>query len=298
MTGVLVVDKPPGLTSHDVVAAARRALGERRIGHCGTLDPMATGVLALAIGSSTRLVQFLSGETKHYDAVIRFGLETTTCDITGEVVASSAARPTRDSIEAALTRFRGAFEQTPPAFSAKKVEGVRAHTVARRHAAAGAAPPALRPVPVTCHDLTLTAFDGEEAAVSMVVSAGFYVRSLAHDLGQVLGMGAVLGGLRRTRSGQFTLEDAVPFERLVRDGAAGVADALVPPSALLPEVPAVVLSPDEVRRVRHGRDLPQPAPWTGPPPSLVRLLDQERGLVALAVPGEDPGLLHPSVVLG
>lgn len=295
--GVLVVDKPPGLTSHDVVAAARRALGERRIGHCGTLDPMATGVLALAIGHATRFVQFLSGEAKHYDALVRFGVETTTRDVTGDVVASSAARPTRDAVEAALVRFRGSFEQTPPAYSAKKVEGVRAYALARRHEAAGTAPTPLPAVPVTCHALRLTSFDGERAGLSMVVSAGFYVRSLAHDLGQALGMGAALETLRRTRSGHFALDTAVPFERLVRDGTAVLPGALIRPADLLPEAPAVRLSAEEVQRVRHGRDLPRPAAWPAPPP-LVKLLDEANDLVALAVPGEDPGFLHPSVVLG
>ena len=297
MTGVLVVDKPHGLTSHDVVAAARRALGERRIGHCGTLDPMATGVLALAIGSATRFVQFLSGETKRYDAVVRFGLETTTFDITGEAVASSAVRPTKDAVDAALGRFRGPFEQAPPAYSAKKVDGVRAYALARRHEAAGTSPAALPPVPVTCHELTLTSFDGERAGLSMVVSAGFYVRSLAHDLGRVLGTGAVLESLRRTASGHFTLDAAVPFERLVQDGRALLADALIPPAALLPEAPVLVLSEEEVGRVRHGRDVPRPEAWPALPP-LVKLLDEANGLVALAVPADDARFLHPSVVLG
>lgn len=292
--GVLVVDKPQGLTSHDVVAAARRALGERRIGHCGTLDPMATGVLVLAIGPATRFVQYLSGEAKRYEAVVAFGRETTTYDATGEVVAESSGRPTREAVEAALEAFRGTFPQTPPAYSAKKVAGVRAYTLARQ---GGDELPALCPVPVTVHALALTAFDGERASLSMHVSAGFYVRSLAHDLGQALGTGAVLDALRRTRSGAFTVDEAVPFADLVQDSREALAERLLPMDALLPEVPAVTLSTDEVRRVRHGMDVPLPAGWASPPP-LARLLDEQARLVALAVRGDRPGFLHPSVVLG
>lgn len=293
IAGVLVVDKPQGLTSHDVVAAVRRALGERRIGHCGTLDPMATGVLALAIGTATRLVQFLSGETKYYDAVVRFGLQTTTHDATGEVVATSERLPTRDALEVALQAFRGDLLQTPPAFSAKKVGGQRAYARARRNDLDATA---LRPVPVACHELTMTAFDGKRAWLSMAVSAGFYVRALAHDLGQRLGTGAVLDGLRRTRAGDFTLGSAVTLEALLRDSRDALVARLVPLDALLPGVPAVSLTAEEAGHVRHGRDLPVPAGW-GTAPPLARLVQGE-GLVGLAVPARRPGFLHPSVVLG
>jgi tRNA pseudouridine55 synthase len=291
---VLVVDKPQGLTSHDVVAAARRALGERRIGHCGTLDPMATGVLALAIGPATRLVQYLSGDAKHYDAVIRFGLETTTYDITGEVVEESGARPTPDALRSALESFRGRLAQVPPAYSAKKVGGVRAYTLARQ---GGAEPPALAPVPVTVHALDLTSFDGTRARISMSVSAGFYVRSLAHDLGRAVGTGAVLEALRRTRSGHFTVDAAVPFAELVGGDRPAVAARIRPVDTLLPDIPAVSLSNEQVQRVRHGMDVPVPSGWDGLPP-LARLVDEGARLVALAVPAERPGFLHPSVVLG
>lgn len=293
--GVLVVDKPPGLTSHDVVAAARRALGERRIGHCGTLDPIATGVLVLAIGPATRLVQYLSSDDKHYEAAIRFGRETTTYDVTGDLVDESERRPSRAEVEALLSRFRGQFSQTPPPFSAKKVAGVRAYAQARKAAPGTAtAPP---PAQVRCHHLELTGFDRDHAQLVMAVSAGFYVRSLVHDLGRELGTGAVLETLRRTRAGAFDLALALPFEVLVGGDAAAAAARLVPMAALLPDAPTVILSEDEARRVRHGQELPCPAAWPAVP-ALTRLMTGTGDLVALAVPGRAPRALHPSVVLG
>jgi tRNA pseudouridine55 synthase len=292
--GVLVVDKPAGLTSHDVVAVARRALAERRIGHCGTLDPMATGVLALAIGPATRLVQFLSAAAKHYDAVVRFGTSTSTYDITGEVVAESPRRPSRPQLDAALADLRGQVMQVPPAYSAKKIAGVRAYSLARQNALEIEA---LRPSEVICHDLTPTFFDGDRVGLSMIVSAGFYVRSLAHDLGQALGTEAVLESLRRTRSGEFGADSAVPFAELVQGGRDALAARVLPTDQLLADVPAVNLSAAAAVRVRHGLDLPIPEGWAATPP-LARLLAEGGGLVAVAVPARRPGFLHPSVVLG
>jgi len=292
--GVLVVDKPGGLTSHDVVAVARRALGERRIGHCGTLDPMATGVLALAIGPATRLVQYLSGEAKHYDAVVRFGEATTTYDITGDVVARSDRRPTRTELDAALGRFLGPRLQMPPAYSAKKVGGLRAYALARRRDQGA---PALEPSQVTCHELAVTWFDGDRVGLTMTVSAGFYVRSLAHDLGTALGTAAALEALRRTRSGAFRVEEAVPFEVLANGDRGTLAARVLPVDRLLPGVPAVRLTPEEAGRARHGMDVAAPGDWPAAAP-LARLVDAEEHLVALAVPSARPGFLHPSVVLG
>jgi tRNA pseudouridine55 synthase len=294
IAGVLVVDKPEALTSHDVVAAARRVLGERRIGHCGTLDPMATGVLALAIGPATRLVQYLSADRKQYDAIVHFGRETDTYDATGEVVGESAVRPSQGEVEKALREFLGPSQQVPPAFSAKKIGGVRAYALARRKAAGTTV---LAPIEVMCHDLTLTAFDGERAWLTMTVSAGFYVRSLAHDLGRALGSGAVLDALRRTRAGHFGVEQAVSFERLVRASHGELLADLVPLENLLPETPLLSLSDEDVQRVRRGLDLPAPS-HLGEEATLVRLQDPAGRLVALAVPADRPGFLHPSAVLG
>lgn len=294
IAGVLVIDKPQGPTSHDMVAVARRALGERRIGHCGTLDPMATGVLALAIGQATRLVQFLSSEKKHYDAEIRFGRTTNTFDATGEVTSASGERPTREAVEAALRGFRGAVLQTPPAFSAKKIGGHRAYEIARRDEESA---PVLAPVPVTVWELELTAFDGELATLSMVVSAGFYVRSLAHDIGGVLGMGAVLDRLRRTRSGGFGLAESVTVDVLASAGRDALLARLTPLEGLLPELPTWQLTAEEAGRARRGMDLPAPAAWQAVP-ALARLLDPGGRLIGLAAPAKRAGFLHPSVVLG
>jgi tRNA pseudouridine55 synthase len=294
ISGVLVVDKPQGPTSHDIVAVARRALRERRIGHCGTLDPMATGVLALAVGQATRLVQFLSSEAKHYNAVVRFGRTTNSYDVTGETVAESPERPTRDALAAALAQFRGTFAQMPPAFSAKKIGGIRAYRLARRNAAATLD---LRQVQVTVSQLDLVAFDDDRATLAMRVSAGFYVRSLAHDLGQALGMGATLEALRRTRAGSFAVEDAITVDALAAGDATALTHGVIPLARLLPEVPALTLSSDDAVRARRGMDLPIPNTWTAAPP-LARLLDEHGGLLALATPSAQPGLLHPSVVLG
>jgi tRNA pseudouridine55 synthase len=285
--GVLVVDKPAGPTSHDIVAMARRAVGTRAIGHTGTLDPAATGVLALVIGRATRLASYLGGD-KCYDAVIRFGRSTDTYDATGTVVADSVERPSPAALAAALAGFRGPFDQAPPPYSAKKIGGVAAYDLARRDRAVRPAP-----VRVTVHALELTAFDRETARLRLTVSAGFYVRSLAHDLGAALGTGAVLEALRRTAAGPFPIEDAVPASRLSAEHRSWLADRIRPIDALLPELPAVTLSEREAAMVRHGRDLPRPAP-----PALARLVDAAGHLVAIATPATRPGFLHPAVVLG
>lgn len=301
MNGVLVADKPAGITSHDVVAVARRALGERGIGHTGTLDPMATGVLPLAVGKATRLVRFLSASTKDYDAVIRFGRATDTYDATGTTTAESPQRPTRTGLEIGLLALSGEYDQLPPPYSAKKIDGQRAYALARRDE-----PVELKPVPVTVSRALLTAFDDETASVSLTCSAGFYVRSFAHELGRRLGCGACLEALRRTRSGEFTLDRAVPFELLAhaKRGDDALAARLLPLEALLPDFPVLRLTPEGVRYVSHGRGL-GPAQLVGgaeaPPYEIsaqwVRLIDASGALVALAEHDADSGTLHPSIVL-
>jgi tRNA pseudouridine55 synthase len=275
-----------------MVRVARRVLGERRIGHCGTLDPLATGVLALAIGQATRLVQFLASDVKHYDAAIRFGRATTTYDITGEVVTESNDRPTEAALQAALAAFRGTHRQRPPAYSAKKIGGVRAHALARRDTRVEIA---LEPVEVTVYELTLTGFDGDVATITLSVSAGFYVRSLAHDLGQALGMGAALQSLRRTRAGSFGLGDAVNAEVLTVGDRAAIEARVVPLERLLPDWPAVALTAKDAARARRGLDVPIPAD-TSPLPRA-RLLDDRRLLLGLGEPSLRAGFLHPFVVL-
>ena len=185
--GVLIVDKPQRLTSHDVVAAARRLLGESRIGHTGTLDPLATGVLPLALGRATRLVRFLTASDKDYDATIRFGLTTDSYDITGAETGRTDRVPSRDDLLRALESLRGEYLQTPPAYSAKKVEGRRAYDLARRDQAV-----ALAPAPVRVARAELLDAAGAQARVASTCSAGFYVRSFAHALGEAVGTGACL----------------------------------------------------------------------------------------------------------
>jgi tRNA pseudouridine55 synthase len=300
VNGVLVVDKPAGITSHDVVAVARRALGERGIGHTGTLDPMATGVLPLAIGKATRLVRFLSASDKDYDAVIRFGRSTDTYDVTGTTTGESPMRPTRTAVEFGLLALSGAYDQMPPPYSAKKVEGRRAYAMARRDE-----PVALKAVPVTVSRAVPTAFDDDTASVSLTCSAGFYVRSFAHELGRMLGSGACLESLRRTRSGSFTLSQAVRLEELATGAQEALESRAIPCTELLTEYPAVRLNDQGLVYVAHGRDL-GPAqlagreaavPMASPAVPWVRLLDPGGTLVALATPDASSGRLHPSIVL-
>jgi tRNA pseudouridine55 synthase len=292
--GVLVVDKSEGPTSHDVVAIARRALGLTRIGHTGTLDPMATGVLQLVIGRATRLAQYLGAGDKEYEATIRFGVATDTYDRFGAVLSTSDRRPSQGDLEAALDSFRGSFLQTPPAFSAKSIDGTRAHDRARRHGAAAVQP---KPVSVIVHRLELLSFDGESATVLVVAGKGFYVRSLANDVGAAVGTGARLEALRRTRSGDFSLNQAIRYEELVAGTRDALLARLVPFDALLPHWPSVRLDTDSVERVRHGLDV---GPFALPESSradLVRLLDANGRLVALARPAGEC-FLHPSAVFG
>ena len=302
MDGVLVVDKPEGLTSHDIVWTARRLLGEKRIGHTGTLDPLATGVLPLVCGRATRLVRFLSAADKVYEAIIRFGLTTDTYDITGEQTSRTDAVPTRETLLKGLEALSGDYLQMPPAYSAKKVGGRRAYDLARR-----AETVALTAVPVRVSAVELTALAGGSATVSLTCSAGFYVRAFAHTLGEHVGTGACLAALRRTRSGEFGLDGAVSLDDLDRDDrepnrvrATEAASWLIPMEQLLPAVPAVRLTGEGLIRVSHGRlieaaDLVSPGP--ADLPEWVRLLDPGGALVALATPGAAPGSLHPSVVL-
>jgi tRNA pseudouridine55 synthase len=299
MDGVLVIDKPSGPTSHDIVARVRRAIGERRIGHTGTLDPLATGVLPLVVGRATRLAQFLSASSKTYDATVRLGLVTDTYDVAGRVVDEHdvpAEVLDRAHIERTLARFRGEYAQTPPPFSAKKVDGVRAYQRARRDQAV-----TLDPVLVTVEDLTLLGVDADSFRLRLTVSAGFYVRVLAHDLGAVLGVGGCLAALRRLRSGDFGLEDAVSLTALEQDPTAhGVH--LRPLSTLLPSLPAASLTADGCRRALHGAALRAEDTMAGfdqltrTESPLVRLVDESGGLRAIA--RLTANTLHPVVVLG
>jgi tRNA pseudouridine55 synthase len=296
---VLIVDKPAGPTSHDVVARVRRALGTSRIGHTGTLDPLATGVLPLVVGRATRLAALLTGADKEYEAAVRLGLATETYDaahLTGPV-ATPPPGITLDTIEAALAEFRGTYEQSPPAYSAKKINGVAAYKLARRNEAVQP-----RAVTVTVHSLTLTSYADGLASLRVRSGAGFYVRSLAHDLGTRLGCGAHLEGLRRVRAGAFDESAAVSLEHIEAERAAA-GRWLVPVSALLQHLPEVVLNERGVRRATHGNDVSRedlavaesgsPAVAAG---ARWRLLDEAGMLLGIAE-RSTAGLLHPVIVL-
>jgi tRNA pseudouridine55 synthase len=294
--GVLVIDKPAGITSHDVVARVRQILGIARVGHTGTLDPAATGVLPLVLGRATRLARFLAGREKAYVATIRLGLATDSHDATGQPIGQPAGPvPSREAVEAAIAGFRGRQWQTPPAFSAKKVGGVRAYVGARKAQAV-----TLAPVEVTVERLDVEAVDDDLVRLSLVCSAGFYVRSLAHDLGQVLGCGAHLAALRRTRSGAFELAAALPLDRL--EGAPELAETwTIPMDRLLTDLRAVVVTPAGAERARHGNEirpseLERPGIAATSEDSTVRVLDEGGRLLGLARPGAG-GVLRPFLVL-
>jgi tRNA pseudouridine55 synthase len=301
VNGVLVINKPPGPTSHDVVASARRLLGVKRVGHTGTLDPLASGVLPLVVGRATRLARFLSGGDKSYEAVIRLGRTSDTYDALGKLAESSApvSHLTAEEVAGALDAFRGVFWQVPPSYSAKRIGGVRAYTLAR-----ASKPAEPKPVEVSVHGLTLERYEAGVAHVRIVCSAGFYVRSLAHDLGARLGCGAYLEALRRTASGGFRLEDAVPLAALEADPSR-VVDAFVPMDQLLTHLPAAVLSPSGAERAAHGNavggaDIVQRIAGVEEidqaSDTPVRLLDDGGALVAIARAGTGAAL-HPIVVL-
>ena len=250
MDGALVLDKPEGVTSHDGVQAARRLLSQRRIGHLGTLDPFATGVLVLLVGQATRLARFYREREKTYQGVIRFGYATDTMDRTGQPVGPvSDAAPQEGELRRAFAAFTGAQAQQPPAYSAKKVSGVPAHRLARK-----GTPVELMPVAVVIHSLELVALDGPLAQFETRVSSGTYIRSLVNDLGVRLGIGAHLAELRRTRLGEFGEQVAVSLDRLeelVREGTS----AVIPMEVLLPEIPSVTLTASDARRAQNGCDL-------------------------------------------
>jgi len=291
--GVLVVDKPVGPSSHDVVAVARRSLGISRIGHTGTLDPQASGVLPLVVGQATRLAQYLSGSDKEYEAIIRFGVVTDTQDATGDVIGESDVAPPRGDIEAAMRQFTGTFDQTPPLYSAKMVDGERSYVRAR-----AGKPMQAAAVSVTVHVLELLAYEAPRARVRVRCSAGFYVRSLAHELGAAVGVGAMLDGLVRTEAAGFRPDDAMAFATLVGAPRAELCTMIRPMEVLLADIPSTALTEEGLQWALQGRDL-GPHQLVAPPaalPPLVRLIGPDGRLAGLADVAKTPGFLHPAVV--
>lgn len=278
--GLVVVDKPAGLTSHDVVARIRRIAGTKRVGHTGTLDPMATGVLVLGLGKATRLIPYIEEsagiDAKEYDAEIRFGFETTTDDFEGEPRPGPAEtrKLTADLLAAALARFVGHLEQIPPAFSAKKVDGQRAYAMARRGEEVN-----LKPVSVHVVTAELVEFEGDRARVRFVCSRGTYIRALARDLGRALGVGGHLLALRRTRAGAATLDRALRLENLT---TAALIEGLIPPLAVLPGWPSVIAAPEQAADLRQGRPVTLAARLELGPEARIRVADREGHLIALA----------------
>lgn len=250
--GLILLDKPSGPTSHDMVYAVRRGSGEKRVGHAGTLDPLATGLLVMCLGPATRLSEYLAGKDKRYRARLRLGQSTTTYDSQGDVTAASAAIPDRPAFEAALGQFRGAQKQVPPAFSAVKRGGHKAYELARRGETL-----VLEARSIVVQTLELVDWQPPEALLDVHCSAGTYVRSLAHDLGQLLGCGAHLTALRRTASGNLTVDQAVPLDVLLDAFARrNWRQYLLPADSALADWPAVQLTVEGALRVQRGQAVP------------------------------------------
>jgi tRNA pseudouridine55 synthase len=289
MNGVLVIDKPRGCTSFDVVQRVRRALGTKKAGHTGTLDPMATGVLPVCVGLATRIAGHITLGDKAYDAELRLGAETDTLDADGQVVAEAEVPPLDEAqVEAALARFRGTFLQTPPMYSAVKVGGKRLYELAREGLEVE------RPArEVTVHQLELLGLQGDRLLLHVRCSKGFFVRTLAQGLGRALGTLAHLTALRRTASGPFTLLQALPLEQLEQDPALA-GGRLVSEAAALVELPPFEVDEKDAARVKHGQRLP--AQGRGGEGTL-RVMGPDGALLALAEAGDD-GLLRYLRVLG
>ena len=320
MNSILIIDKPAGLTSHDVVNRARRILRERSIGHLGTLDPMATGVLPLVTGNLTRLAQFYTASEKTYEGTIRFGFATDTYDAEGDATTEPKQVTLRpDEIESLAARFRGVIQQTPPPFSAKKIKGVPAYKLARQHKEV-----VLQPVQVEIKKFEILAIENDRVRFRAHVTSGTYMRSVAHDMGRELACGAHLESLRRTAVAEFTLEDAHTLEQLAgaaqglsspkaasknatdADGRGATDDAtspggtpeileafLVHPRKLLPQFPSVTADESTVARIRSGRTVNLPDLSRA---RQIKVFSGQRDLIAIAtrIAGT---LFHPKLVL-
>lgn len=312
---MLIIDKPAGMTSHDVVARVRNILGERRVGHTGTLDPFATGVLVMLAGRATRLAQYLRGAEKEYEAVIRLGYATDTGDLTGKRLGCEedftaekqrAHSLRREDIETALASLRGEIEQTPPMYSAKKIAGRKLYELARRGEEVER-----ESVRVTVSEFEAIAPDGDpllppngdgsrDLKVRVVCSAGTYIRTLAEDLGKHLGLGAHVASLRRTRAGRFTIAEAFTLERL-RELAASllIETALISPDVAIAHLPAVNLPDEDVSRTLHGIDIrieeAEASRWSDCQP--VRMRAAGGDLIAVGIYDKSRESLHPKVVV-
>lgn len=311
MDGALIVNKPAGMTSHDVVARVRKIIGERRVGHTGTLDPFATGVLVLLIGRATRLAQFLSGAQKEYEAVIRLGYETDTGDVTGARIETESRAKARsmqslrkEDVDAAMASLSGEIEQVPPMYSAKKIGGRKLYELARRGEEIQR-----QAVRVTIHEFELLSRDGElllinkddsaDLRVRVVCSAGTYIRTLAEDLGKTLGTGAHLAELQRTRAGSFGIEQAITLDELAESTSPNsLEELLIPSGEAVSHLPSIDLAEEDARQTVHGIDLridgEKAQSWNDG--DSIRMAAQGE-LIAVGKFDAGSGVVHPSVVI-
>jgi tRNA pseudouridine55 synthase len=282
--GLIIVDKPIGPTSHQIVALVRRGTGIRKVGHAGTLDPRASGVLVLCLGAATRLSEYLSNTAKEYEALVRFGASTRTFDTDGEVTRRTDQSPTRRQIENVLPQFKGSIVQKPPPYSAIKIHGRKAYEMAR----AGDEPP-LEPREVIISHLEIRSYNPPDLALVVECSAGTYIRSLAHDLGEAVGTGAHLAALKRTKAGPFRIQEAVPLPMLEVGFLTGKwLQHVRPASDALPDLPPVTVDEAAVARLRDGHRIPAQAA-TG----LAKALTPDGELVAVLAAADDGKTWHP-----
>ena len=290
MNAVLIIDKPAGLTSHDVVNRLRRILNQRAIGHLGTLDPMATGVLPMVAGNFTRLAQFYNASEKGYEGTLRFGFATDTYDAEGEALGPKQEVTVELArLQELSKKFRGVIEQMPPPFSAKKIHGVPAYKLARKQKEV-----TLAPVKVELKEFEIIACEGDVAQFRALVASGTYMRSVAHDLGREVGCGAHLASLRRTCAGEFTLAEAHTLEEVEEAGRREAWDeVVVHPRKLLPQMPSVTATDEVAARIRSGRAVNLPEFSRA---RQVKVFYGQRELIAIAtrVAGT---LFHPGIVL-
>jgi tRNA pseudouridine55 synthase len=285
--GLIIVDKPIGPTSHQIVALVRRGTGIRKVGHAGTLDPRASGVLVLCLGAATRLSEYLSNTAKEYEALVRFGASTRTFDTDGEVTRRTDQSPTRRQIENVLPQFKGSIVQKPPPYSAIKIHGRKAYEMAR----AGDEPP-LEPREVIISHLEIRSYNPPDLALVVECSAGTYIRSLAHDLGEAVGTGAHLAALKRTKAGPFRIQEAVPLPMLEVGFLTGKwLQHVRPASDALPDLPPVTVDEAAVARLRDGHRIPAQAA-TG----LAKALTPDGELVAVLAAADDGKTWHPHKV--
>ncbi len=286
--GLLIVDKPVGPTSHKIVSLVRRGMGIRKVGHAGTLDPRASGVLVLCLGAATRLSEYLSTSSKRYEAVVRFGASTETYDAEGPVVRETGKVPKRAEIEAALEEFRGEIEQVPPPFSAIKVRGQKAYELARKGKEVE-----LEPRQVSINHLEIVSFKPPDVTLDVECTAGTYIRSLANDLGERLSCGAYLAKLQRTKAGPFTLDDAIPLPKLEVGFLTGKWEQYVRPAVdALPDIPMINVEGEDLEKILYGHRIPTESKAEG----LARAIGPDGDLVAIMEAVEEGKEWHPRKV--